>query len=285
MDNFNTKIVIGSVIVAIISVILIFTFTKEENVNNQGVIQTQQLVEVYVANKNIPRRTAVTNKDISIIKIDSQFANKLSVKNPNEIIGKYTTDDVYQGEQFIIDRLKNKEDFYLSANITEGMRAVTIPMTDISSVAYNIFPGDRVDIIGTILSDVIKEKEISRFEKAGNVQTIIQNVKVLDLGIDATDHEKVLNKGELVTLEVTLDDAERIVLMRDNVDFTMVLRNIEDDEYIQTNGIKLNNVIKNKNEYIIEENNKIIDIEVKEEDNIDTLETTEIEETVEEVAN
>jgi pilus assembly protein CpaB len=108
----------------------------------------------------------------------------------------------------------------LSAVISTGMRAMTIRVNDVLGVAGFVLPGDRVDIMLT--------REIEQNNPVTNV--LLQNVKVL--GIDQKSDEQQANPDvvKAVTIEVTSEQAQKIVLAATVGKLSLALRDVSNVE-------------------------------------------------------
>lgn len=103
----------------------------------------------------------------------------------------------------------------LSSLISEGMKAITIRVNDVNGVAGFVLPGDRIDVMLT-----------HRTPDAPQMVTevLLQDVRVL--GIDQLADERA-DKAQVVravTVEVTIEDAQRVVLASTVGSLSLALR-------------------------------------------------------------
>ncbi len=104
----------------------------------------------------------------------------------------------------------------LAALIENGMKAVTVRVDDVVGVAGFVLPGDRVDIL---LTRAVKDKEAF-------ADNILQNLRVLAIDQKADDRLDKPAIARAVTLEVTTDQAQRLIVAQKVGTLTMVLRPI-----------------------------------------------------------
>lgn len=125
---------------------------------------------------------------------------------------------------------------FLAASISPGMRAATIGVNAVKSVAGFVQPGDYVDVLVT--HKVELPSEVSRFGESvvGRYasQTLLSNVKVL-----AVDQTYKTDKPEpkvrkTVTLEVTREGAETLALGEHLGALSLVLRRIGEKDTPET---------------------------------------------------
>lgn len=104
----------------------------------------------------------------------------------------------------------------LATLIEPGMRAVTIRVDDVRGVAGFVNPGDRVDVV------------LSRFEggdRSGSyADVLLQNVKVLAVDQLAEDKQDKPTVVKAVTVEVTSEQAEKLILAAGVGNLSLVLR-------------------------------------------------------------
>jgi pilus assembly protein CpaB len=107
----------------------------------------------------------------------------------------------------------------LSALIDPGMRAVTVRVDDVRGVAGFLVPGDHVDVVLTRL-------ESGGANAAANSYTdvLLQNVKVLGVDQIASSSEDKPTVAKAVTVEVTTEQAQKLVLAGGVGSLSLVLR-------------------------------------------------------------
>jgi pilus assembly protein CpaB len=100
----------------------------------------------------------------------------------------------------------------LSNKLASGMRAVTIPVDDVSGVAGFITPGDRVDIV------------LIRSGETMSADLILQNVKVITVDQAADVRNTGAKIANAITLEVTSEDAKKLALAKATGKLSLTLR-------------------------------------------------------------
>ena len=150
------------------------------------------------------------------------------VVDPQSLIGTVVRNEITAGQPLTQGALiKPGERGFLAAALGPGMRAITVPVSNTSSVAGFVFPGDRVDIM---LSQDVAGGEGPALKVT---ETILENVRVL-----ATDRRTgALNaegKPEVramssVTLEVTPKIAEKIFVALKIGELSLSLRPLADN--------------------------------------------------------
>jgi pilus assembly protein CpaB len=127
---------------------------------------------------------------------------------------------------------------FLAAALGPGMRAVSVPVSELTGVSGFIFPGDRVDLVltqgikqtieGNIPNMVVDRRDLKVSE------TIIRNLRVLatDQRASPSVDEKgntIVSNYKLVTLEVTPRLAEKISVAQAVGTISLSLRALADN--------------------------------------------------------
>src|SRR6266404_3289964 len=108
----------------------------------------------------------------------------------------------------------------LSVLLDEGQRAVTVPVDDVRGVAGFILPGDRVDVM-------LLRSETRQGETENSASVLLEYVKVLaidQLLNERPDHATVATVAKAVTLQVTPEQAQKLLLAGNVGKLSLVLR-------------------------------------------------------------
>ncbi|QIE57228.1 Flp pilus assembly protein CpaB [Pikeienuella piscinae] len=110
------------------------------------------------------------------------------------------------------------EQAMISAQLTPGMRAFTLRIDTVSGVAGFLLPNDRVDVF------------LTRSDKDGlTTNLIMQNVKVIAVDQFAGQDSNRARVARTATVEVTLDDAQKLALAQQLGRISLSLRQIDED--------------------------------------------------------
>jgi pilus assembly protein CpaB len=119
----------------------------------------------------------LTLNDVTTVKWPSDFAPPNEIfEDANDVVGRIAKQDLFPGEPLFKEKLSGSNTGGgMPALIPNGLRAVTIAVTEIKGVGGFVKPGDRVDVISTF--------EIDRPGETGQrprvTKTVLQNVLVL----------------------------------------------------------------------------------------------------------
>ncbi len=163
------------------------------------------------------------------------------------VVGRTARERVLPGEFLREDRLASAAaGIGLNVLLTPGMRAMTIETDSQSGVGGFLRPGYKVDAVVTIRPDEnnLRAKWVT--------ETILQDVKVLAVGdqLPGSEAEKASNRrmqnqglrrNNYVTLEVDVDQAERLALASARGELHLALRSDIDMETFADRGPLITN--------------------------------------------
>jgi pilus assembly protein CpaB len=167
-------------------------------------------VEIVVAAKKINKNERISTEQVKIVEVDVKSVHPKAIRNLNDVVGKLATTTIYEGEQFLSQRIisDKQETIYVSRKIKDGYRAVSVGVNINQSVTNLIEPEDEVDVIFT------KVKKVGNVDKATS-EIILTKARVLAVGRkmiipeDAKKEEYV--EYSSVTLELKPEDSVLLV--------------------------------------------------------------------------
>ena len=116
-----------------------------------------------------------------------------------------------------------------------GRRAITVKVTDVSSVAGFTLPGSYVDLVVNTIDE--NQKPMSKI--------VLERVLVLAVAHETSPGEKSkLPAAGTVTLEVSPEQAEQVDLARNIGHLAFALRNRSDTEPVATTGARRGDLLR-----------------------------------------
>ncbi|MHB1392315.1 MAG: Flp pilus assembly protein CpaB [Clostridia bacterium] len=233
MESLNKKILALAIIMALVTSLLLYFYVSRLDKGKSDI----EYIDVYAARLEIPARTVI--KDEMLVKVqlpkDSQITMGLS--DMSQIAGKMTKERIVKGEAILLERLYTGEKTNMAFLVPKGKRAVTIGVNEVTEVADFIIPGDNVDVIATFEESSV-EIEGRKIYYPKFTKVILQNVQVLGVGqsMQVMKEEKEKLPAS-VTLAVTLEEAEKLVLADESGVLRLALKPAADNNSILTNGI------------------------------------------------
>lgn len=124
----------------------------------------------------------------------------------------------------------------VAAVITPTKRAMSVKVDKVIGVSGFIYPGHRVDVLVTLKK--------SRTDQEYITKTVLENILVLAAGteterIEKIDKKEKVSQVDVITLEVTPDEAEKLALAATQGRLLLALRNFSDTEDVFTKGMSV----------------------------------------------
>jgi len=236
MEKANTKIIIIALVLSLITAALIYFYITAAG-KTEAPPPEIKYATVLVAAENIPARTQISMKHIKQVKIAEELLNTSALTEEDDIVGKYTKESIVEGEQFMPQRLADEDNMTLSYIIPEGMRAISMNISEQVSVTNLLRPGDYVDVVASFEKEDEEMDEVTKtYPRISKV--ILQNVQVLALGQDLTvPADKLSEAPSTVTLAIKKDDVEKFVYASEYATLRLALRPVDDKSASETTGV------------------------------------------------
>ena len=192
--------------------------------------------DVVVAVKPLSVGTTIKSGDVKLAKIRADQFQKGAFSKVEEVLDRPIVSNILQDEAILELRLAQRGMGSLSALVPEGMRAVSVRVTDDTSVSGFVQPGLRVDVLVT-----------GRPPNGGDVitRTVLQNILVLTAGAQIqADARGQAVQAPTVTMLVTPEEAEILTLAGNEGRIKLVLRNGGDIKETSTPGTNMSHLYR-----------------------------------------
>jgi len=189
--------------------------------------RNKAMVQVVVAKTDLAKGSVLAAQNMAVRSVPQEWTHSASI-TPDQFgraEGSALAYAASAGEPVIWSQLEGHRVPTFSARLTQGRRAVTVPVDEISSLSGMVEPGDLIDIVVSIKND-----------KKNFTFTLLQSVTVLATGTKASQAE---NEAEgrsrtfsTITLDTSPEDAKRVIAAREVGRVTALLRAPSDDSRI-----------------------------------------------------
>jgi len=232
--NRNRLLMIGVVSLALG---LFLSFAVYSNMKARFQPGPQQGVAVIVAAKDLPVGNKIGNDDLKTVHIPEGSFPQNAIRNKSEVMDRGVVIPISAGEFILNNKLAaEKAGAGLPSLIPPGMRAVSVRVNEVVSVAGFVLPGTRVDVL------------LTGNPSGGNEQqttTVLENVAVLATGQrlernSAGDPEN----AAVITLLVSPDDAQKLTLASTQGRIQLSLRNPLDTKSQELASVNTNAIYR-----------------------------------------
>ena len=196
------KIYLIAGILAVITGILVYSFTASLEKAAE-----REYTDVVVALQYIPERTVITAEMLEIKSLPVEAVLPSALRQPSQAVGLISAGIIEKGEVISATKVHTQGDKNNSLGffVPEGKRAITVSVDEVSGITGFILPGDRVDIIVSVMRDVAggapDDTELASF-------LLLQNIEILASGTVTSNDPGVRNIGyKTLTLAVSPEEA------------------------------------------------------------------------------
>lgn len=214
---------------------LTFHYLQKE-MSKTKAVEPQSIV---VAAADIPIGSAIGESQLKVTSWPKDSIPLGSSSSVKPLVGRVAVRPISKGDAVTEQKLKPKAaaqgSGFLTYIIPLGHRAITVAVNEVAGVAGFITPNDRVDIVLTTLVPGSQTENISKI--------ILQNVPVLATGQITEQKEGKPAVVPTVTLDLTPEDSEKLVLAGAKGSLQLLLRNIADSGPIDARGATIAKVL------------------------------------------
>ena len=191
---------------------------------------------VAVAARDLPGGSVLGPDDVKMISWPAESRPPDYLETTETLVGQGLLFPVQANEPLLRSKLSGEQGG-LAAVIPQGMRAVSVKVDEVIAVAGFVVPGTRVDVIVTMQSNP---------EQAGSSRVVLQNIKVLASGQSIEQPSEGEPKdASVITLLVTPEDAETLLLASNEGRIQLALRNGMDEAVAITRGASARPLYRN----------------------------------------
>ena len=195
------------------------------------------LQDVVVATADLAVGARIQDKDVRTVRFPSDAIPQGVFHRTKSVVGRGVVLPIAQGEFILPLKLAGENSGSgLPSTIPQGMRAVSVRVSDISSVGGFVQPGTRVDVLMTGNPGGTGEPQTI---------TVLKNVAVLANGMNL---DRSIVRGEsqqnapIITLAVSPDDAQKLALATAQGRIQLALRNPMDTSQSEVAAIGMHSL-------------------------------------------
>lgn len=230
----KNRAVVMLVVSLVVSVLVVWGAIRW-GINKYNNMVTDSNMPVVVAAGNLRAGSKLGPEALKVVDWPKSNPIEGTSAEPNLLVNRVLVSNLTQGEP-VLERmlapLGSKAG--MSSLIPQGMRAMSVHVTDVTDVAGFALPGNFVDVIVTMEDQ--NKNIVSKI--------VLERVLVLAIAQDAVvkDESKAKVVGS-VTLQVTPDQAEQLNVAGSLGTLSLTLRNQVDSDVVNTEGAKKNDLL------------------------------------------
>src|SRR5580704_9039068 len=213
---------------AMLASVMVYSALKRREAEVQNAMAHN--VEVVVAAYDLPLGTKIELGEVKTARWSADSLPDGAYTDPRQVIGSYVKSSVVANEPIVQSKLftGDKTAGVMPLLIPFGMRAVSVPVDEVSDVAGFVLPHTRVDVLVATEAGEAAGKAFSK--------VILQNVEVLAVAQEVEQKKDEPEIVKVVTLLVTPQESERLALASHSGTLRLAMRNYYDNKIVLTSG-------------------------------------------------
>lgn len=225
--NRNRLLLIGVVALALGALVSLGVY---QNLKSKTSRDTRPGVDAVVAAADIQVGAKLSDGDVRVVHYPDGSMPPNIFHAKSEVVGRGVILPISQGEFILPSKLAGENAGYgLPGLIPPGMRAMSVRVNEVVSVAGFVLPGTRVDVLLTGTPGGSGDQQTT---------TVLENVAVIATGQKLERNSAgEPQSSPVITLLVSPDDAQRLTLASTEGRIQLVLRNPLDTRQQDLNSV------------------------------------------------
>lgn len=228
MKRSGVFVALAGLAATLASVVVYAAIKRRDAEVQQAIARTVNLV---VAACDLPLGARIDAEQVKLVKWAAEAVPQGTFTKPSQVVGAFVRSRLVANEPIVANKLflGQKSAGVMPFLIPPGMRAVAVPVDEVSDIAGFVLPHTRVDVLVALSGQGGTDgKPFSKI--------VLQNVEVLAVAQKVEQKKDQPELVRVVTLLVTPQEAERLALASRQGTLRLAMRNFADDRIVITGG-------------------------------------------------
>ena len=229
--------IIISIVIAVAGTVFIYRWINLKTTPKEVVKVTSEAVPIAVATVDLQWGTQLKPEMIKTAAFLKESLPEGHFTRTADLNNRVVIASIKKGEPLVEHRLApiSIKTGGVSAVLESGKRAVAVKGNKVMGISGFVNPGNRIDVLVTL-----KDPKT----KLDKTKTVLENIPVLASGTLMEKNEKGKpSPVDVYTLEVTVEQAEKLALASSKGQLQFALRNITDTKPVLTNGTTISQTL------------------------------------------
>jgi len=213
---------------ALIAAIIVYSALKKREAEVQQAMVKS--VEIVVAARDLPLGSKIDPSSIKLARWSRDSVPPGAFTDTGTLMNAFVKDSFVTNEPIVGDKLFTgaKTAGVMPLLIPAGMRAMSVPVDEVSDIAGFVLPHTKVDVLVAVPGSGPNERPFSKI--------VLQNVEVLAVAQEIEHTHDQPQVVKVVTVLVTPPEAERLALASREGSLHLAMRSYNDQKIVLTNG-------------------------------------------------
>lgn len=189
----------------------------------------REMVRVVVAKRDLDRGEAISEDAMAVREVPKEFVHQNAVLPAqfSDFERQRLTTPIKRGEVLLPMHAEGGGQYVFSATLKKGLRALTVEVDSVNSISGMLKPGDHIDLIYSGRASTSHGGE----REEDLTLPLLSKVPVLATDQRVSRREDGTSSAySTITLEVSAEDADRIIVARATGRLTALLRHPDDED-------------------------------------------------------
>jgi pilus assembly protein CpaB len=194
-------------------------------------------VQIVVAAHNLPLGAKLDAGSVKLARWPRESLPPGAITDPRAVTNSYVKSSFVENEPIVASKLfvGEKSAGVMPLLIPAGMRAMSVPVDEVSDVAGFVLPHSHVDVLVAVAGHSDEQKPFSK--------VVLEDVEVLAVAQEIEGKKDEPHVVKVVTLLVTPQEAERLALASREGTLRLAIRNYNDNKIVLTSGSDMKNLL------------------------------------------
>ena len=234
--------------IALVTTVMVYQWLQGQRMTEVDTPEVvMEGVGVAVASADIPWGTPLVEKTVRIIMYPEDGVPAGYFKDPTSLNGRVVLTNLKKNEPILESKLApiDIKTGGVSAVMDPNKRAMAVKVNEVVGLPGFVQPGDRVDVMATFEDPRGKKKE-----NGGNreevTKVVLENTLVLaiDTQMERANGEEKPTPVKVITLEVSLEEAEKLAMAENGGKLRLALRSPLNPEVKKTKGADFKDLMR-----------------------------------------
>jgi pilus assembly protein CpaB len=198
-------------------------------------------IYIVVAATDLPLGSKIDPGQLKLARWSADAIPDGAFTNPGQVAGSFVKNQFVTNEPIVATKLflGQKTAGVMPLLIPPGMRAVSVPVDEVSDISGFILPHTHVDVLLAVSNQGGGAGADKPFSKI-----VLQNVEVLAVAQEVENKKDEPEQVKVVTVLVTPQDAERLALATREGVLHLAMRNYSDNKIVLTSGSDVHDLLR-----------------------------------------